>query len=166
MKSSDAEYEKLVSDIVAGIRQSVPELHDLEQGYNYLGHHNRIDGKSGYKHQIDVSLKGMGRIFLFECKCWDKSIGVAEVLILAGRKNDIKAHYPEHEVTASMVSTKKASRNVTEKFAKHFGIEIEIATSPYEYGLRIGQNVHHALNSRVHFTDDPTYTLTRNGVQI
>ncbi len=165
MKPSDVEYEELVSDIVNGIKQSAFELHELQLGFNSRGHLNRILGASGFNHQIDVSLKGTGHIFIFECKHWRKSIGVAEVLILASRKNDIQACYPEREVKASMVSICKPSRNIP-GLAKHFGIEIEMVTSGYEYGLRIAARVHQAVVSQMLLTDTAICEQKRGGIQI
>ena len=83
---SPADYEKLVADIVLGMRQSAPELAMLSLG---AGRANRILGASGYNHQIDVSLTGPGGKFLLECKKWNKRAGVESVLVLAARASDI-----------------------------------------------------------------------------
>lgn len=154
-----AEYEQLVSEIAKGICMSVPELHGLVPG---SGRKNRILGASGYLHQIDVSLREMGHIFLIECKRWKKTIGVAEVLVLAGRASDIQACSPECLVTAIMVSVSGASRGA-QKLARHFAIESEIATSPSEFGLRIGRFVHQAMSDGLRMTDHSEAAVIRKG---
>lgn len=123
-------YEALCHELVAGIMRGTP----LQ---NYLlksGAKNRILGASGYKHQIDLSLIGEGRVFIFELKCLEKSIGVAEILVLAGRLNDISANFHGHSVNATIVSTKKPSKNVT-PLARQFGLQVDIVEDLNSYGL-------------------------------
>ena len=157
-----AEYEQLVSEIAEGICQSAPDLHRLALG---SGHSNRIFGASGYSHQIDVSLQETGRIFLIECKRWKDRIGVAEVLVLAGRASDIKACSPECSVAAILVSMRGASQGA-QQLAQHFGIAIEIATSASEFGLRIGKFAHQGLSDGLRMTAHPELTVLRKGVVI
>jgi hypothetical protein len=157
-----AEYEYLISEIAKGICQSAPDLQGLTLG---TGHKNHILGASGYAHQIDVSLQETGRTFLIECKRWKDRIGVAEVLVLAGRASDIKACHPGCSVTAILVSIYGASRGA-QQLARHFGINIEIATSAFEYGLRIGGVVHHAILEEPGLFDHTEATVTRQGVII
>ena len=144
-----AEYEQLVSEIAEGICQSAPELHGLVPG---SGHKNRISGASGYRHQIDVSLKESARMFLIECKRWKKRIGVAEVLVLAGRASDIQACSTGCSVKAIMVSMCGASEGAWQ-LAKHFGIDIETAQSASEFGLRIGKYIHQAVSDGLRMGD-------------
>jgi Restriction endonuclease len=162
MRPKYEEYEQLVSEIAKDICQTAPELHGLVLG---SGRNNRIRGASGYPHQIDVSLQETGRIFLIECKRWKKKIGAAEVLVLAGRVNDIQAYSPEFKVKAILGSMCGASQGARQ-LAQHFDIDIEIVTSASEFGLRIGRFVHQVVVSQAGFTDSATCTLTRGGVQI
>ncbi len=63
-----SEYERLVADIVEGIRAADQRLTQLTIK---SGSRNRIQGASGYKHQIDVSLHQdqPKTVYLVECKC-------------------------------------------------------------------------------------------------
>ena len=160
MKSD--EYEQLVSEIADEICKSAPEYNSLLRG---SGHKNRIAGLSGYSHQIDVSLQGTERIFLIECKQWKNRVGVAEVLVIAGRASDIQAGFPEASIHAVLISMRGASRGALQ-LAQHFGINIEIATSVSDSGLRIGRFVHHAVSDGVGISDHCEAILMRKGVVI
>jgi hypothetical protein len=92
------EYEKLVEEIAKGIIKSAPNLEHLVIG---SGRKNKITGASGYSHQIDLSLHESGRLFLIECKRWARNIGVAEVLVLAGRRNDIAERFSSESVNTN-----------------------------------------------------------------
>lgn len=157
-----AEYEQLVADIANGIFTTAPELQGLVLG---LGRSNQLLGASGYRHQIDVSLQEEKRVFLIECKHWNDRVGVAEVLVLAGRASDIQTQTPNCTVTAVLVSVKGASRGA-QKLAQHFGIALEIAKSASEFGLRIGKFVHQAVSDGLGVSDHCEATIIRNGVVI
>jgi hypothetical protein len=81
-----SEYEIVVANIVSGICRGAENLDGLELAF---GRSNRLEGGSGYKHQIDVSLSVGRAIYLIECKRWDDKIGVEEVMVLAARGSDI-----------------------------------------------------------------------------
>jgi hypothetical protein len=123
-------YEALCHDLVAGITRGTP----LQDYILKSGARNRVAGASGYKHQIDLSLVGEERLFLFELKCLYKSIGVAEILILAARFSDISAAFPGHKVLASIVSTKRPSKNVF-PLSRQFGLCVDVVENLNSYGL-------------------------------
>jgi len=154
------EYEKLVEEIAKGIIKSAPNLEHLVIG---SGRKNKITGASGYSHQIDLSLHESGRLFLIECKRWARNIGVAEVLVLAGRRNDIAERFSSESVVPIMVSMRKASSGAR-KLAGHFGISLEIAISASKFGLRIGRYIHHGVQESMGISDDAGIEVTRKGV--
>lgn len=53
-------------------------------------------GKSGHRHQIDVSAEfrvaGLKFLVLVECKCYSRKVGVDEVMEFASRIEDVGAH--------------------------------------------------------------------------
>lgn len=128
--SKGTAYERLCHELVAGILKGTP----LQDYVINSGARNRIAGASGYRHQIDLSLAGKGQLFVFELKCLEKSIGVAEVLVLAARLSDISAALPDQKVIALIVSTKRPSRNVF-PLAHHFGLQVEIVENLSSYGI-------------------------------
>jgi hypothetical protein len=159
---TSTEYEQLVAEIANGIIKSSPDLQNLEVG---SGRKNKIKGTSGYSHQIDVSLHEQGCLYLIECKRWTRSIGVAEVLVLAGRSNDIATQASSGSIVPIMVSMRKASSGA-QKLAKHFGIALEIATSASEFGLRIGWHIHQAMYEGLSISEHSDVEVTRNGIII
>lgn len=132
---SPDEYEHLVSEIVNEICAHAPALAGFSASY---GKTNKVAGASGYKHQIDVSLTARTHIYLIECKRWNDSIGVAEVMVLAARMKDIADANRTIKAQAILASLKGASRGAL-KLAAHFGIQLEIVKSASEFGMRVGQ---------------------------
>lgn len=159
--SSD-QYEQLVAEIIVGICADSRGLKSLCLG---SGRTNRISGKSGYDHQIDVSLHDDKRLFIVECKCWSDPIGVEEVLVLAARAVDIAAHMEGRNVFSIIVSTKPASAGA-QKLASHFGVSLEVAKSASEFGLRIGRHVAIGVADSATASDYVEATVIRNGVEV
>ena|SRR3982751_4954178 len=53
------------------------------------GARHRIVGVSGFRHQIDVSLRDEAALYLIEAKHWKKPVSVEAVLALGSRLRDI-----------------------------------------------------------------------------
>lgn len=127
---SGTQYEELARDLITTFEKSGGLV-----GYKVgFGPKNRLTGASGYAHQIDLSLLGSQQLFLFELKRFKKPIGVAEMLVIASRKRDISAAYSSRDISASLVSTQRPSRNVA-PLAQFFGIKLEIVENIQSYGL-------------------------------
>jgi len=141
-------YERLARELVEQLRLS-SALSGLEVG---SGGTNRIRGASGFPHQIDLSLSDSTRLFLFELKCYTKAVGVEQLLVLASRRADIAAAYPNKTVTASMVSKLQPSRNVP-PLAKHFGIDVRVVESLHSYSLSFAGDHFVGLHEQAHATD-------------
>ena len=132
---SPDEYEQLVSEIVNEICTHAPPLAGVSAKY---GKANKIPGRSGYKHQIDVSLSTNKDLYLLECKRWKDAVGVAEVMVLAARMNDVADANREIRVHSILASTKRASRGAR-ALAAHFGVQLEIVESPLQFGMQVGK---------------------------
>lgn len=152
-----AEYEVLLADIAQGIQQRQLDLSPLRLG---SGRSNRVMGASGYKHQIDVSLQDLNRLFIIECKRWDKRIGVAELLILASRTTDIQKQHSSYTVTPILATTKGATFGAC-KLADHFNVAIEIVKSAHEFGLRLGSFIHQGVAEGMGLNDEVKCAITR-----
>ena len=156
------QYEQLLAEIADGICRAAPDLQSLVLG---SGRNNKIEGASGYGHQIDVSLQDPARLFIIECKYWTDRIGVQEVLVLCARTIDIAGRLKGCSITPILVSVKGASAGAV-KLARHFGVTIEIAVSASEFGLRIGKFVTQAVTDRVVMSDHCEATVLRNNVEV
>lgn len=150
---SPDDFEQVVSGIVAGIRLSGSASHGYALG---SGRSNRIEGASGYAHQIDVSLSAPSRVFLLECKRYNCRVGVEAVLVLAARASDILEKHQREErqcvVVPILVTTKGATRHAL-KLATHFGVRVEVVVSAAHYGLKLGHIAAVGLLSALHMTD-------------
>lgn len=142
------------------MRQSYPDLSSLILN---SGRQNRIEGVSGYKHQIDVSLQDSHRLFIIECKQWNKKAGVAEVLVLASRSIDIQQNFPSLKVFPILVSTKEATKPA-KQIAGHFKIAIEAVKSAAEFGLRLGNFIWEGVFDGTNFSEQVECIVCRNGV--
>ena len=80
-----AEYEDLVGEIAGKLARRLGDEAEVQKGRD-----NRIEGASGFAHQIDVSVQVGGGLHLMECKLWRKKVGVEPVLVLAARVTDIR----------------------------------------------------------------------------
>lgn len=154
-----AEYELLLADIVRGIQQCYSDLSSLKLG---TGRKNHIKGASGYNHQIDVSFLDLHRLFIIECKRWNKRIGVAEILILASRAIDVQQLSSSLMVSPILACTKGASSNA-QRLADHFNISIEIVKSAHEFGLRLGKRIYQATCDEMGICEKLGCTTIRNG---
>jgi len=131
MTSSD--YERLVHDVILELTRDSKAL-----GYPLIagGRQNKIPGASGFKHQIDVSLKTDQKLLLLECKYWKKAVDVEPVLVLASRLTDIRAANPDLQVSAGIVSTKSPTSGA-KRLAKNFDVQLDEVSTPKAYILRI-----------------------------
>lgn len=97
------EYEELISSISKSFTNNPKEIKHWETS---KGRKNKIEGVSGYKHQIDVSLEFDNELLLIECKKWTTNVPVGQYLTLFGRLADISSNYPNKNVRAALVTSK------------------------------------------------------------
>lgn len=135
------EYELLVDNLVGELTKSIPRFIGAKIG---SAKNNRFQGVSGYKHQIDVSIKTDKLLILIECKHYSKKIGVSEILIMSARDIDIKKSNQELSTHSYIITTKGETRNVL-GLKKEFGVGVDIVTSIEEYSMQI-INKHFAAN--------------------
>ena len=98
---------------------------------------NREAGASGFKHQIDVTIKAPDFLLLIECKHLARPIGASTVLVLASRFADIKAANLSTNVYASVVSMQVPTKGAV-RLASSFGVDLHVVASIEDYALRIG----------------------------
>ena len=128
------EYEQVVRGIVA----SIAEQYDgnttprIESGAK-----NKWTGKSGCKHQIDVSVEDGESVTLIECKRWKKKIGIGAVRDCFGVIHDIKRRLAGEErgQVAGGILTTVGFTKPAKRFAEHYKIDLDIVRSTSEYGL-------------------------------
>lgn len=146
---SGADYERLVAELVAGLVKGAPALAGFVPR---SGAGNRMKGASGYAHQIDLSLSSESELYVFGLKCLQKSIGVAEVLVLAARLADISAAPQSKTIHSSIISLKRPSRNVP-GLAAHFNIQLDIVEDTHSFGVSFASQHFIGYVERTRVTD-------------
>jgi hypothetical protein len=146
---SPVEYERVVADLIRDLEATLPDLENANIG---VGYGNRIQGSSGYRHQIDVSLKTDAFLLLIECKRWKDRVGVNEVLVLASRAADIRAQNPTLMVWPALVTTRGVTRDAP-KLAESFRVGIDVVKNTLEYAIRIRHRVYSGVRSGVRLGD-------------
>ncbi len=136
-----AEYERVVSDIVTALVETVD---GLPPEHIASGRRNHLKGVSGHSHQIDVSFRAGSDLHLVECKCWSKRIKVDAVLTLIARVYDVQAANPSVRVRGALATTKGLHRGA-DKIASHFGIVLQLIQSTNEFAVRYKDHVHLGL---------------------
>lgn len=132
MKSD--EYEEIVREIVKAVFQ---QCEGIEPTQVESGRKNTLEGASGHKHQIDVSLTGPKDLILVECKCWGRNIPVEMVLAFFGRVYDIKAGLGKKAPTLHpVIVTRKGFQPGAKKVAEFLRIELEYVKSAGEFAFK------------------------------
>jgi hypothetical protein len=129
-----AEYEAFVASLVTTISKQFPT--------SKLGHgsSNRLTGKSGAKHQVDVSFVDLTdsppTLVVFECKLLGKRIQLSHVKILKATMDDLtSAPGLPRRVMAMFVATKGFCGGQTTKYAKYHGIDIRLIKDLKNYSF-------------------------------
>jgi len=130
---TSSEYENLVSTLIVELTRGPGALGRVEVG---SGRKNKIAGASGFRHQVDVSLKADWGLLLFDCKYWTDPVDAEAVLVMASRLADVRVANSELEVKAGIVSTKSPTIGA-EVLARYFGVQLDVVSTPREYALRI-----------------------------
>jgi hypothetical protein len=92
------EYERLVDTLLRlKIYRGGPSAQiEIDQDGVHVERKRVFTGKSGQKHEIDISFElpvaGVSVLFLVECKCYEKAVGVDDLLEFSARLDDIGAN--------------------------------------------------------------------------
>jgi hypothetical protein len=130
-------YEKLIKKIADEIRKASKNLCNAKI---YQGLKNKIEGNSGYKHQIDVSITTNDKLVLIECKKREEKVGLGDTLILIARVDDIRKKHPEFETTGLFFTTEGYTKNAL-TLAEAYRIVCNTAKSESDFAAQIANNV-------------------------
>jgi len=132
------EYEALVKHLFAALVEQIDGLPADAVGY---GRRNRHTGASGFKHQIDVSIRTVAELHLIECKYWKRQVTPGALLCLAARAHDIRVANPGCAVKSALATTKGQSAGVN-KLAEFFKVTLQRVGSPEEFALKYRDQIH------------------------
>jgi hypothetical protein len=143
------EYETIVGDIISRLVGGTPALLPSQVSG---GATNTITGASGFAHQVDVSVRAHSFLVLVECKYWSRPVDAEAVLVLASRLADIRAADTSLDVSASVVSTKGATRGA-QILADYFSIILDEVKSVDDYGVRLRNQIFRSVGETLLVSD-------------
>jgi len=147
--SSD-EFEFFVNELIGDIIKKVddPKIESIG-----VGRKNKIQGASGYKHQIDISCKDLKRntLVLIECKSWNDTIDIIPVLTFHARILDI-SKISQLKIEGIMVTTKGYSKGAN-KYADYYGIKLQLAKNEYEFKVFLEEMFYIGLKDKANFRE-------------
>jgi hypothetical protein len=127
---SASEYERLVNSVATQLSSSTGFEADKP------GMLNKIQGKSGIRHQIDVSLraKTKGVLWLIECKYWKTKVDLITALAFHARLMDIE-RITQENVIGSLITTVGFTKPA-HKYATAYGFDSGWVKNEAEFVMR------------------------------
>ncbi len=154
------DYERFISELIANVQASHRRISDLGSGGT-----NTIRGRSGQDHQVDVSFIDHDcprtTLVLIECKRYNNNrpVDLEHVKVVFATLTDIRlaSNHQALDVAAIIVST-NGEREGARRFAKHYGIVLEVTEHRENYSFRYENIVQGGLSEAPQFADksDPT----------
>ena len=136
MKSD--EYENLVKQVVGSLLKAVEGLPDDSVEW---GRRNHQTGASGYRHQIDVSVRTVTEIHLIECKYWKRRVTPEALLSFVARVRDTSETNPGRVVKGAVATTRGHSEGVR-TLAEYFDVTLQRVASPDDFAILYKSNIH------------------------
>lgn len=160
MSEESDKYEEFTADLIRNVQGVQRDIRDLKWGRT-----NVIKGASGQQHQVDVSFVDYSfahpKLMLVECKRYTKPIDLEHVKVVLATALDILVlRQEEVDVGAIIVST-NGEREGARRFARHYGITLEVTAHSDLYTFRYENIVLAATLERVKLGDQPDATIMR-----
>jgi len=158
-----ADYESFISNLIDGIKTSKSSGRDIRNiGY---GKNNTLLGRSGQRHQIDVSFHDYNfdepKIVLIECKRVSLPIEISILKILKSTMDDIIGHDGvPHDGLGILVST-APFRSGALRFAEYYNLKTEQVPHSNEYTFRYENFIQAGLLNGVKLGDSCNADLFR-----
>lgn len=165
MVARGSEYERFIRALIENVREAGRDIRDIEHGND-----NRIFGKSGQAHQIDVSFSDHSflnpKLVLISCKdLTNRSVEPLAVKEWRFNMDDIAeatidSDILPNEILGMIITTKGFSKGA-DLLATYCGIDMEIVTHGPEYAFRYQNIVQLSLVEPIGFTDKPDCEVYR-----
>jgi len=135
------EFEDLTKKIVDEIKRISS---NYENAVIKAGVRNRIEGASGFKHQIDVSIEinndNCKKLLLIECKHYAAKVALNDMLILIARIDDIKRNR-KIDVRGIFFTTKGYTWPA-KKIGESYKIDLNTAKDIKSFAVTINKNLY------------------------
>ena len=150
-----AAYESFISNLINGIKKSKSGGRDIRNiGY---GKNNTLLGRSGQRHQIDVSFHDYSfdepKIVFIECKRVARPIEISIIKILKSTIDDIAGHNGvPHNGIGIIISTAPFRRGAL-RFARYYNLKTEQVAHNLKYSFRYENFIQVGLHDEVKLSD-------------
>jgi hypothetical protein len=155
-----AQYEELVSRVAQKVRDGMPRLQSSAIGF---GQTNRIQGASGYHHQIDVSVEAASVLLLVECKCWQTGVDTVNTLAFCARCIDITARLDNQKKVVAALAAMKGYDPGAVQLANFFGVKLWKVMNEQEFVCRVMEVVSVGLVNHAGVFDRVLVKVVRAG---
>lgn len=157
MSVESDDYERFIAELIGNVQASHRNISRLR-----WGRMNTIQGKSGQDHQVDVSFIDNNfprpTLVLIECKRHRKPIDLEHVKVVLATQLDILIECRKDlDVRAIIVST-NGERMGAHRFAKHYGIILEVTDHSENYTFRYENIVQAGLSDSMGVSDNMEFT--------
>ncbi len=155
-KSPFREYETVVATLVDKL-SNITGLRVVGSGLS-----NKVKGWSGYRHQIDVTLRDTLKnlLVLIECKYWKKPVSVDLVLTFHSRIRDIKQQ--EEIETEGFMASPNGYTSPARKYAQAYGIHVNTVKDAQQYALLVRRTLLF-IGDEIGLTDQALLKRIRKG---
>ena len=131
------DFERIVKTIAREVKKVSP---NLENAAINFGPRNKIQGASGFRHQIDVSIEIPGkRLVLIECKRYKSKVTLSDMLVLIARIDDVSRKKRIH-VSGNFFTTAGYTEPAT-KVGRYYRIDLNIVEDEKQFAVHIADNV-------------------------
>ena len=145
-------YEELVKKLIKSLERANLQIEELGHGSK-----NKVEGKSGYKHQIDISFLIQGEKWLVECKHWRSKVKFKDVLIFMAHIIDIRNKQPRVNVKGLMITTCGYQKGGSQKIAEAYGIDLGKVKNESEFGILINKTKFLGLQEKAKATGEKVF---------
>ncbi len=130
-------YEITVKTIADEVKQVSPNLQNASVN---VGARNKIEGASGFRHQIDVSIEIPGeKLVLIECKCYKSKVTLSDILVLIARIDDISKK-KRIDVSGNFFTT-VGYTEPARKVGSYYKIDLNTAKDAKQFAVHIANAV-------------------------
>ena len=127
------DYESFIAGLVRDLLRK-RRISNLRHGSK-----NRLTGRSGATHQLDVSFVdnelSPNALVVIECKCLTKKIDLSHVKVLKATLDDLLGASGNASVGKAMIVSTKGAQRGAKQYAKYYGLDVQSVSDGPAYTL-------------------------------
>lgn len=144
-KSSGSEYEAFIEELVKGIKDEANKNEVIKIEKIGFGRKNKLEGKSGINHQIDVSFVDnsnlVPKLIILECKNFNSrnKIQLGHVKILKATIDDIAASGNNPGNVQGILISTSCVQSGAAIYAEYYKISLQIVSDGPNWNFQYGK---------------------------